>query len=481
MKEIFETYTKADERIRDWMSQHGITPLRYRRDRAKATFRRRSMRFRRAKQRSLTSAFESEFALEVLRSDQLRVTILIGVIVSAVLVVSTLLTFSYEQFRRAFHGNINGFVISFGVVAGSAVVCLLIERAVISRMIRKQKGVSKWVQYLSAFVETSIPTAAMIVGSMFLGPIYTLFTPAAFVYPIFIVLSALRLNLRLCVFTGAVAGLEYSALALHFISQGSNAAIEPILSGVPHHLLKGFLLFATGVVTGLVTRQIKKRILKSFEMVEERNRISRMFGEHVSPVVMNKLMTLKPDLRSERRSVCVMFLDIRNFTTFAEKRAPEEVVAYLESLFEFMIEIVNRHHGVINKFLGDGFMAVFGAPLSEGSDCFNGVAAAREILSRVDEEVAQGNVLPTKVGIGLHAGEAVTGSIGSSLRKEYTVIGDVVNLASRIEQLNKQFGSQLLISEMVWQTLAEGLNEAIPMGHVQVRGREEPIQLYQVA
>jgi adenylate cyclase len=176
-----------------------------------------------------------------------------------------------------------------------------------------------------------------------------------------------------------------------------------------------------------------------------------------------------------------MFLDIRNFTSFAEKRSPEEVVRYLESLFEFMIEIVNRHHGVINKFLGDGFMAVFGAPLSEGGDCLNGVAAAREILTRVEEEVASGKVLPTTVGIGLHAGEAVTGSIGSSLRKEYTVIGDVVNLASRIEKLNKQFQSRLLISENVWQSLENNPAEAIPMGNVRVQGREEGIGIYQLA
>jgi adenylate cyclase len=260
-----------------------------------------------------------------------------------------------------------------------------------------------------------------------------------------------------------------------------DSAIEPILSGVPHHIFKGFLLFLTGVVTGLVTLQIKKRIVGSFEMIEERNRISRTFGEHVSPEVMNKLLALKPDLRSEKRNVCVMFLDIRNFTYFAEKRTPEEVVAYLESLFEFMIEIVNRHHGVVNKFLGDGFMAVFGAPLSEGTDCLNGLAAAQEILSRLKAEVAQGTVLPTSLGIGLHAGEAVTGSIGSPLRREYAVIGDVVNLASRIEQLNKQFGSELLISEMVWQALGEHLTGAIPMGQVHVKGREEAIQVYQVA
>jgi adenylate cyclase len=353
------------------------------------------MTLRRSKKKrvSISHAFENEFALEVLRSDQLRVTILTGVICAALFVVAALMITDVEQFRRAFHGRLSGFIISFGFVAGSAFACLLIERVIITRMIRRQRSIPVVVQYVSALVETSIPTAGMIVASTSLGS-YTLFTPAAFVYPIFISLSALRLNLRLCMFTGFVAGVEYAVLGLYFAN--SNSHIEPILSGVPHHLLKGFLLFATGVVMGLVTRQVKKRTLKAFEMIDERNRISRTFGEYVSPVVMEKLMALKPDLRSERRNVCVMFLDIRNFTTFSEKRAPEEVVTYLESLFEFMIEIVNRHHGVINKFLGDGFMAVFGAPLSDGSDCLHGVTAAQEILSRVREEVDRGNVLPTK-------------------------------------------------------------------------------------
>jgi adenylate cyclase len=320
----------------------------------------------------------------------------------------------------------------------------------------------------------------MIVGSMFLGPIYTLFTPAAFLYPLFISLSALRLDVRLCIFTGAVAGLEYTLLALYFIQTSSGVGVEPILSGIPHHLFKGFLLFLTGVVTGLVTRQIRKRILNSFSVVQERNRISRTFGEYVSPEVMGTLLDLKPDLRSESKNVCVMFLDIRNFTGFAEKRSPEEVVQYLESLFEFMIEIVNRHHGIINKFLGDGFMAVFGAPLSDGKDCVNAVEAAQEILERLRQEIEAGTIQPTTVGIGLHAGEAVTGSIGSALRREYTVIGDVVNLAARIEKLNKEFDSQLLISEMVWQAINED-RKAMPMGQVQVRGREQAIQVYQVA
>ena len=425
--------------------------------------------------------FEKEFALESLKSDRLRVSILIGAIVSALVFVLTMTPIFYDEFQSAFHGNFRQFLIAVYVIFGGNVCYLIAERIVIGRLIERQQRPFPALKYVSAFVETSIPTLGMMVGSTFLGPIYTLFTPAAFIYPLFISLSALRLNVRLCIFTGAVAGLEYTLLALYFIRTSSSVAIEPILTGVPHHLLKGFLLFLTGVVTGLVTFQIRKRIISSYSAIEERNRISRTFGEYVSPEVMGKLMDLKPDLRSENKNVCVMFLDIRNFTGFAEKRTPEEVVEYLESLFEFMIEIVNRHHGIINKFLGDGFMAVFGAPLSDGKDCANAVNAAQEILTRVQHEVDTGTILPTTVGIGLHAGEAVTGSIGSALRREYTVIGDVVNLAARIEKLNKRFDSQLLISEIVWQAVSTDGRKAVPMGQVEVRGREQAIQIYQVA
>ena len=434
----------------------------------------------RRKKPSAIDQFEKEFALESLKSDRLRVSILIGAIASALAFVLILGPIFFDEFQRAFHGNFREFLIAVYVVFGANVCYLTAERIVLGRLIRKQNKPFAALKYLSAFVETSIPTAGMIIGSSFLGPVYTLFTPAAFIYPLFISLSALRLNVRLCIFTGFVAGVEYTLLALYLIRNASSA-VEPILTGVPHHLFKGFLLFLTGVVTGLVTMQIRKRIINSFSVVAERNRISRTFGEYVSPEVMGKLMELKPDLRSENKNVCVMFLDIRNFTGFAEKRTPEEVVEYLESLFEFMIEIVNRHHGIINKFLGDGFMAVFGAPLSDGKDCANALKAAQEILARVAQEVEAGTILPTTVGIGLHAGEAVTGSIGSALRREYTVIGDVVNLAARIEKLNKQFDSRLLISEIVWQAVSSDGGKAVPMGQVEVRGREQAIQIYQVA
>lgn len=438
------------------------------------------MRLRRLKRHQ--PAFDSELALEILKSDKLRVTILICAFGLMLLATLTLAVFGFEDFQNIFHGQFKSFLMILLSTMIFGLVCLLAELVVINRLINERRKAPLLLPYVSALVETCLPLAGLLITAQYVGPAYVLLTPAPFVYPLLIVLSTLRLDFKLCVFTGALAAFQYWTLAIIFITQAQTlSGTEPMLLTAPPHILKGFLFLLTGLAAGAVTVQIKKRLLNSFDIVEERNRISRTFGEYVSPIVMKTLMTLKPDLQSEKRDVCVMFLDIRDFTGFAEKRTPEEVVSYLESLFEFMIEIVNRHHGVINKFLGDGFMAVFGAPLSDGDDCLNGVSAAREILTRVEEEVALGNVLPTTVGIGLHAGEAVTGSIGSSLRKEYTVIGDVVNLASRIEKLNKRFQSRLLVSENVWHSLGESSTEAIPMGNVRVQGRENGIGIYQLA
>lgn len=428
-------------------------------------------------------AFEDELTLEMLRSNKLRVNILIVVVLVAHFSFLSLSLFSFGKYQSTFHGRFHIFLIRVVVTTCIVLLCLFIERAFINHYIKIRRKPHASFLYLSAFLEASIPTIGIISVATIIDPLYALFAPPLLAYPVIIVLSALRLNFRLCIFTGAVASLEYTLLALFYTLEQSTAAqtIEPMLSETIHHLPKGLMLFVTGVVTGFVTLQIKERLLNSFLMAKERDRISRTFGEHVSPAVMEKLLEQKADLRSEKKNVCVMFLDIRGFTSYAEKRTPEEVVAYLESLFEFMIEIVNRHNGIINKFLGDGFMAVFGAPLSDEQACLNAIAASQEILFQVNEEIARGNISETRIGIGLHAGEAVTGSIGSSLRREYTVIGDVVNMASRIEKLNKKFNSQLLISDAVREALEEKASGVVSMGAVQVRGHETAIQIYKVA
>ncbi len=237
-------------------------------------------------------------------------------------------------------------------------------------------------------------------------------------------------------------------------------------------------LFAIGgIVAALVTKRIRATLFETIDHWAERERIIGLFGQHVPPAVVNLL--LSQSSFTEERAVCVLVFDIRNFTTFSEHRSAEEVVAYLNTLWGHTVRIVNKHNGSVNKFLGDGFLAVFGAPVNLGNNAKEALAAAREILRQIDQLVADGELPPTDVGMALHAGEVIAGTVGSSEKKEYTVIGDVVNVAFRIEALNKNFGSKLLISEAVaTATGSEGFESLPP---IQVKGRVEPVALFRVA
>jgi len=240
---------------------------------------------------------------------------------------------------------------------------------------------------------------------------------------------------------------------------------------------KAVLLVVAGAVAGFVGAQIRRRLVASLHLADERNRVVGMFGQYVSPAVVDELLTKPVEGAGEVRDVTIMFLDIRGFTRFAEHRAPNEVVEYLNTLFGALIAVVNAHHGIINKFLGDGFMACFGAPLSDGRDTENAVRAALAIVDTVERLCADGTIAPTRIGIGLHAGAAVTGSVGSDERREYTIIGDTVNLASRVEQLTKQFGAVLLVTEAVWRVVKDRYGGRA-IDAVAVRGRDEPVAVY---
>jgi adenylate cyclase len=201
--------------------------------------------------------------------------------------------------------------------------------------------------------------------------------------------------------------------------------------------MRAGLLFIGGLAAGLVSQRIRTTLIETLGEVQERERVVALFGQHVSPAVVNQLLSQPTGEHSELRQVCVMVLDIRNFTTFSEARPADEVVRYLNTLWNFMVHTVNEHHGIVNKFLGDGFLAVFGAPLSSGNDCTNAIAAAERIMTELDDLAAAGGLPPTQIGIALHAGQAIVGNVGSAERKEYTVIGDVVNVAFRIEALTR--------------------------------------------
>ena len=427
-------------------------------------------------------AFEQQLEKQILISEKKRVTILAVILTFIALAIFIMGCCFPNVFPKEFSSKeIYGLSlwICLGILFVFGAVYEWLARIFINNAILKGKQISTFLRYLNVFEETSLPSVAIFLLAQVVDPALALVAPPSFFYFIFIVLASLSLDFKLCLFTGTVAAIEHIILAWFFLSL---TVFEPntVLTLLPHYIIKSVVLFITGLVTGLITLQLRKQIRHSFRSIQERNDIANIFGQHVSPAVVEKLLYQPTEMSTETRHVCVMFLDIRDFTTLSENHPSEEIVNFLNTLFEPMIEIVNRHQGVINKFLGDGFMAIFGAPLSNGNDSQNAVSAAQEIIETVKQKIGKDEILPIRIGIGIHNGQAVTGSVGSTRRKEYTVIGDVVNLASRIEQLNKQFDSQLLISIDVWEAIGKNIDLVVDKGLMQVKGRKEPVQIYQI-
>ena len=220
-------------------------------------------------------------------------------------------------------------------------------------------------------------------------------------------------------------------------------------------------------------------ILEEKNKLEEESKLKVLdvLGQQVSKDIAQELIKDSTDLGSNRKYVCIMFLDIRDFTPFAEQKEPEEIIDYQNAVFGFMVEIINKHHGIVNQFVGDGFMATFGAPLSYENDSQNAVNASLEIIQKLDHLNENGVIAHTRIGIGMHTGNVVAGNVGTAQRKQYSITGNTVILASRIEQLNKKFNSQILISEEVLQHVDRGRIDHISLGEVQVKGRAKPIHI----
>jgi adenylate cyclase len=193
---------------------------------------------------------------------------------------------------------------------------------------------------------------------------------------------------------------------------------------------------------------------------------------------------LKGDLQlgGSKKTVTVFFSDVRDFTKFSEGHTPEQVVEMLNEYFQIMVGIINKNGGIVDKFIGDAIMAVWGAPNGSTRDPQNAIRASLEMRQALAElnarRAARGHV-PIKIGMGVHRGEAISGTIGSSERMEYTVIGDTVNQASRIESSTKAFGADLLVSDSLAQLVGEEFIVETA-GSVEVKGKSEPLTLYKV-
>jgi adenylate cyclase len=425
--------------------------------------------------RTADPAFERALATEILASEQMRIRVLAATLAFVLAAEELIILFAPVQHLMREPVPIWLPLWVVGPFLAYEIVALVALR---SRMSRR-KDVPTAIRFGNAAIETSLPTVIIWWVNQYTSPAVAFGAWPAMLYFLFILASTLRLDFMLPAFTGAVAAIGYLGLAYAVLPLDA-ASADPVLVPI-YHLTRAGIMLVAGVVAGLVAMRLRSKFRFAVAEAASRERVTNLFGQHVSPAVVERLLDKPAEFVGETRQICVMFLDIRNFTANARLRSPEEVVEFLNSAFAFMIEAVDRQGGFINKFLGDGFMAVFGAPLDDPLAARHAVAAGREILAEIDRRGLADAAWPLKVGIGLHLGAAVTGNIGSPRRKEFTAIGDTVNLASRLEQLTKEHGARLIVSEDVMTALGDAAGAATALDAVALKGYAAPVRAWRLA
>jgi adenylate cyclase len=247
---------------------------------------------------------------------------------------------------------------------------------------------------------------------------------------------------------------------------------------------RGWWLPVAAPFSGAVLAVSTLEILDFIHEGREKRRLREMFRRYVNNEVIEKILQ-SPDalaLQGQRREITVLFADIKNFTARSETMRPENLVRDLTEYFTAMVRVIQSHHGMVDKFIGDGIMAIFGAPIEDPESALRGVQAAQSMsaaLKELNGRLVSRGAKPIAIGIGIHTGEAVVGNIGSEQKMEYTAIGDVVNVASRIEGLTRKFNTGILISGSTFQAL-KGAVAAQSLGEEVVKGRVQPVPIYGV-
>jgi Adenylate cyclase, family 3 (some proteins contain HAMP domain) len=239
-------------------------------------------------------------------------------------------------------------------------------------------------------------------------------------------------------------------------------------------------LLAALLVAGLVWRERTRRLAAQVRRLEEREAFRQVFGRFVAPEVADEVLAGRLTDRGERREVTVLFADIRGFTPLSESLEPERLVEVLNRWFTVMVERIEAEGGVVNKFMGDAVVAIFGAPRALDDHADRAVRAARAMLAAEGELLQAPGAPALRCGIGVNTGRVVAGPVGATSRMEYTVIGEAVNVAARVEALTRKLDASVLVTRATRDRLrdARGL---VGAGTHRLKGVSEPVEVFRLA
>src|SRR5882724_9551550 len=342
---------------------------------------------------AVSAEFQHALMQQVMRTELIRVKALIGttaILAAMILILHTIDPYAIEHL---WHGRLKPSDL-YGILIPFILFELWVHVS-ISRYLRLDRDLPVYRRYLGTLIETSMPTLALALHIDSMGPVEALGFVVPLTYFIFIILSTLRLDFWLSTFTGFVAAVELFYMAMFYHRAGSTDPAPDLY----YHSVRSVMVLICGMLAGAVGVQLRRQFEASILAATARDRITNLFGQHVSPQVVERLMAEGVSTASDIRRVAVMFVDFRSFTAAARSRSPQDVVDRLDGAFAVLVEILDRHGGIVNKFLGDGFLALFGAPFETAGSAHHAVEAAREMLAAM-ERINHGNSWPLRIGIG---------------------------------------------------------------------------------
>lgn len=275
--------------------------------------------------------------------------------------------------------------------------------------------------------------------------------------------------------------LSLSILIIYFYSKSITTPISRLVVAT-RYIEKGNYRLPLKIRSRDEMGTLTKSFIDMGKGLEEKEQLKDNFGRFVNQEVAEMAMKGELALGGETKEATVFFSDIRSFTEISEKLTPEEVVKFLNEYMTLMVHCITESGGFVDKFIGDAIMAVWGAPLSRGNDEERAIDSSlkmRQVLIEFNKNRGGERKPIIRIGCGINSGPVLSGQIGSDTKMEFTVIGDTVNLASRIEGLNKPMGTDILISEET-RLRVEGIYHLVPMNKIKVKGKSEPQQIYAV-
>ncbi len=312
-------------------------------------------------------------------------------------------------------------------------------------------------------------------------------------YYVIVAASILSLSPALVLWTGLCAVLGLAG-ATAWIMSGmerivspealpSSASREEVLAvflspdflSIPVHVNEGLVIALVTCTAALAVHRARNVVRANAAAEAERARIQRIFGRYVPPQVAEQLIQAG-QLAPQLRTASILFADIEGFTRLSETLPPPRVIAMLNSFFSAATAIVDERGGVVVNYIGDALIAAFNAPLPADDHPARAVDAARDLLSLVSGREFEGHQLRLRIGVA--TGPVAAGTVGGQARHTYTLYGDTVNLAQRLEGLNKQFETDCLISGPTFEAARSTCIDAVAMGSVQVRGRESAVEVF---